>query len=157
MVNLKKLKIRLFEGITPKYYHGKEFKWLESDLEKGFLKGYIDEYTEAHMAIDKTKAPESPPIYLKRDRKIKGEFISGLEEAKVYAKEGAIYVFNEGIINLKGYKDNGYTNVTVTESIDLHKFLEKIVVSSKTDFKFGQIKELVSRLNYPLVKVEKLL
>jgi len=158
-MNFEKLKIRLFEGITPKYYHGKEFEYLESDLEMGFLKGYIDDRTDYALAISHKDVPEYPCIYLTRDRKKWGKLRSGLEQAKIFSErenEGIIYIFNSEIINLGGYEDDGSRNIIVREPINLHKFLEKIIINSKIEGSFDKAKKLISKMNYSEIKLEKL-
>jgi len=145
------MKVRIFERIDPNYYHGKGFSNLEKDLRVGFLRSHMSCYSDAMLALSGQSHPGNPAIFLTRDRNKNGKFTSGLEQAKIFSErdnKGIIYVFNSGIIDLKGYEDYGGRNIIVREPINLHEFLEEIVVNSEFSDTEEKAKEMLERKRY---------
>lgn len=153
-MNWRRIKALLFERTVPYHYHGKKFARLETDLQEGFLHPYLNDYTDAMISI--CGGTYNPSIKLTRDRKNKGKFVSGLQQAQVFSQrdsEGIIYVFSPEVMNLKGYKDDGFRNVIVREPIDFHRYLLQIVINSSNLGNEDRARELVATLNYHSVSI----
>lgn len=151
MVNWSRIKLKLFERITPRYFHGKQLKFLEDDLDKGFLRAYVDDYLDAMLSLNNLPVPKDLPIYLTRDRKANGRFVSGLEQARKFSRwedGGVIYVFKPGIIDLRGYQDDGQRNILVREPINLHLFLDGVLVNGNKSDAIKGVRGILARKEY---------